>query len=278
MFVLLSIDFFPQVAFTIREVRELLNLPHVGFESIDPKLLPPDLSKLPRTSKRLTQLLAKGSSTSPTEAQKSWSLDFLLSPSSFKQIDDVSNALSSIEFVKTNLQGPNVFDPSAKVSTTEKRVIIPASLAFRSIGYKSEAIPGMADVGVYFDKDHGVISNDGEGRAVATSSASVNFKAVPGMYCSGWVKRGPAGVIANTMEDAFATAGAIATDWARKAPFLGGGHGWDVLKSEVKALGLRTTNWDDWEKIDAAEKKRGEDRSKKREKFTTVEEMLEVLD
>ena len=32
------------------------------------------------------------------------------------------------------------------------------------------------------------------------------------MYCSGWVKRGPVGVIVTTMNDAFETAEVIAND------------------------------------------------------------------
>ncbi len=271
------IDLYPQVAFTIREVRELLNLPSVGFESIDPRLLPPDLSQLPRTAKRLTQLLSKGSSTSLAEAQKSWSLDFLLSPTSFKSFSNTSNNLASIDFAETKLEGPSVFDPSARVSTTEGRATFPASLAFRSIGYQSEAIAGMADLGIPFDETRGVISNDIDGRVIAPSSNPAEMVAIPGMYCSGWVKRGPAGVIANTMEDAFVTAEAIAKDWESQVPFLDGGRGWDALKDQAEALGLRTVNWDDWQKIDAAEKRRGRDRGKVREKFTSTKEMLDVL-
>ncbi len=163
------------------------------------------------------------------------------------------------------------------MSTTEERVSLPASVAFRSIGYKSEAITGMADLGIHFDEARGIILNDNDGRLIVPSSNSAESVVIPGMYCSGWVKRGPAGVIANTMEDAFATAEAIAKDWERKEPFLGGGRGWDVLKSEAKSLGLRTVSWSDWEKIDAAEKIKGKERGKEREKFTSIKDMLEVL-
>lgn len=135
----------------------------------------------------------------------------------------------------------------------------------------------MADLAIPFDEARGIISNDNDGRVVAPWRYSAEIVAIPGMYCSGWVKRGPAGVIANTMEDAFATAGAIAKDWERKAPFLGGGRGWDVLKTEAKARGLRTVNWADWLKIDAAERRRGRDRGKEREKFISTKEMLDVL-
>ena len=255
-----------------------MNLPFVGFECIDANLFPPDISKLPRTSKRLTQLLLKGSSTSLVEAQKFWSLNFLLSPGSFKPSSVTSDTLSSIQFTKTKLQDSNVFDPSARVVTTEESVDLPASSAFRSIGYKSTPITGMAKLGINFDEARGIISNDNDGRLIVPSPATLDAVSIPGMYCSGWVKRGPAGVIANTMEDAFATAAAIAEDWERKVPFLSGGGGWDILKNNAQASGLRTVNWSDWEKIDAAEKNRGQTLGKEREKFSSIREMLEVLD
>lgn len=37
-------------------------------------------------------------------------------------------------------------------------------------------------------------------------------KRLLGLYCSGWVKRGPTGVILNTMNDAFETADSIIKD------------------------------------------------------------------
>lgn len=135
----------------------------------------------------------------------------------------------------------------------------------------------MEDIGLHFDADRGVLVSDYDGRATAPS-ATGGFSAVPGMFCSGWVKRGPAGVIANTMEDAFATAAAITSDWNSKAPFLTGVGGWDLLKQDPVARGLRTVSWDNWKKIDAAERQRGELKGKEREKFTSTEEMLRVLD
>lgn len=148
------------------------------------------------------------------------------------------------------------------------------SLAFKSIGYKSEVIDGMHDLGIDFDGSRGIIPNDSNGRIISTSEDGTG---IPGMYCSGWVKRGPAGVIANTMEDAFGTAEAIARDWEDRQPFMAGGQGWDVLKEEAGQRGLRSVSWDEWKMIDAAEKKRGTGNGKEREKLASIKEMLEVL-
>lgn len=173
------------------------------------------------------------------------------------------------------LQGSNIYKPSAKVLPAAGKSSLASSLAFRSIGYKSEAIEGMKDIGIDFDSVRGIIPNDSHGRVI---SLSAEKPIIPGMYCSGWVKRGPAGVIANTMEDAFATAEAIAQDWEDKRPLMAGGDGWNALEEEARQRGLRPISWTDWQKIDAVERKRGKLRGKEREKITSVQEMLNVLD
>lgn len=173
------------------------------------------------------------------------------------------------------MQGPDVHDPSARVLPTSETASIETSLAFRSIGYKSEPIDGMKDLGIRFDGAQGIIPNDAHGRVTGLSEMGTN---IPGMYCSGWVKRGPAGVIANTMEDAFATAEAITEDWRDRKPFLAGGRGWEALKGEAYQRGLRNVSWEDWKRIDHAEKAHGKTSGKPREKITIIPKMLEVLD
>lgn len=264
-----------QASFTIKEVRELLNLPAVSFEPINSALLPPNVAKLPRTPKRLTQLLVKGSSTPASQARKSWSLDFLLSPRSFNASNATSSNLSSLTFLKNEFEGSDVFDSSANVSSTTSEISYPTALALRSIGYESEAIDGMKDLGIDFDERRGIIPNDSHGRI---TSLSEDGTGIPGLYCSGWVKRGPAGVIANTMEDAFDTAESIAKDWGSKEPFMSGTDGWDALQEDAARKVLRPVSWDDWKKIDAAEKERGKAKGKEREKFTSIPDILGVLD
>lgn len=184
----------------------------------------------------------------------------------------------------------------------EVQVDIPAHLCLRSIGYQSLPLPGLEeDLHVKFDMKKGIIPNDGQGRVTASyetqledSSVESSTTHLPGLYCAGWVKRGPTGVIASTMTDAFATADAIAADWtahtsggtAQGPPFLNSattsergstGLGWDGVRLEAEKFGIRPTSWADWEAIDVQERRRGEDKGKLREKFGRVEEMLKVL-
>ena len=262
-----------QAAFTIKEVRELLTLDNVSFDKIKPDLFPPGPTKsLPRTQRRMVDLLLKGSALH--DGLKSWSLDFLLSPTKF---ESESNVLSSVSFAKNELVGSHVFDPSAKTLPTAQTLSMPTGIAFRSIGYKSEALKGMESLGIRFDEARGLIPNDEYGRVTEQSPYQIGGIPLPGLYCSGWVKRGPTGVIANTMEDAFATAKAIVQDWHSNRSFLSGHDGWDGLKRDAERRALWSVGWNDWLKIDAAEKERGRKNGKEREKFTTVPEMLSVL-
>jgi adrenodoxin-NADP+ reductase len=229
------------------------------------------------------ELLKKGSEASVSSASKAWSLDFQLSPTSFNASAS-SDRLSSMTFEKTALH-PDAFDPYAKAKGTGEKLDISANFAFRSIGYKSEALPGLSDLGVPFDDRLGVIPNDQYGRVVNPSDGpaeALTARHVPGMYCAGWVKRGPTGVIASTMNDAFQSAEVIAQDWHSHALFEGTGSspkdGWDGVKYEAEQRGCRRISWEDWKKIDKFEKEKGKSKGKEREKFTRIADMLAVLD
>ena len=262
-----------------------MKLPSVAFHPIEESLLPDDISKLPRPPRRIMEVLKKGSDASVSSAAKSWSLDFCLSPTSFGPTSSSSTELAHVTFEKTSLQ-PDAFDPKAKAIGTGESIDIPASLAFRSIGYKSEGLPGFPELGIPFDDRLGIIPNDQLGRVIHPDegwSKSGTAQHIPGMYCAGWVKRGPTGVIASTMQDAFATADAITEDWYGHVPFMnldgdGTGLGWDGVKNAAAKRGCQRVSWQDWKKIDAVEKGRGQSKGKEREKFTKIEDMLAVLD
>ncbi|KAL2173869.1 uncharacterized protein P884DRAFT_264509 [Thermothelomyces heterothallicus CBS 202.75] len=287
-----------QAAFTIKEIRELMRLPSVAFHPIDTSLVPPDLKSLPRAPRRLMEVLLKGSPTPPSSTtasnQKSWSLDFLLSPAAFLPSPTDPARLAAAKFTRTTL-APSAFDPNAYALPSyppSPPATLPSAIAFRSIGYRSTPLPEFAPLGIPFNDRWGVISNDGRGRVRHEErgrDAAMDMGTFPGLYCAGWVKRGPTGVIASTMEDAFSTADALAEDWLApggRVPFLNddrsGGAvdlgGWDAVKAEVPPdTSARVVHWDGWRKIDAAERERGKKVGKEREKFTRTRDMLAVL-
>lgn len=261
-----------------------MKFPTVAFHPVDKSLIPEDITKLPRPTKRIMELLKKGTGPCVSTALKSWSLDFCLSPTAFNPSLESPSQLGSMSFEKTILE-PGPFDAEAKAIGTGEIVGIPASLAFRSIGYKSEALQEFSDLGIPFNDRSGTIPNDRLGRVVQEKKSPLGDAPgshLAGMYCAGWVKRGPTGVIASTMDDAFSTADSIAEDWYAHTPFLntkGGKHsGWEAVKNEAEKRGCRRVSWQEWKKIDAAEKSNGTKRGKVREKFTRIEDMLAVLD
>ncbi|POR36631.1 NADPH:adrenodoxin oxidoreductase, mitochondrial [Tolypocladium paradoxum] len=274
-----------QAAFTIKEVRELMKLADVAFHPVDRSLVPQDLKALPRASRRLMEVVLKGSPASlQPRASKSWSLDSCLSPKLFLGHRDTPTAVASTEFDVTSLEAP--FDPQSRVATTGRTLILPSDVVFRSVGYKSVALPGFAEAGIQFDGRRGVVSNDGLGRAMRLVSdgnaAGAAAQQVPGMYCAGWVKRGPTGVIASTMQDAFATGDAIVQDWLSGARFLrcDPSHragGWEAVAREAGPSAALSVSWDQWRKIDGAERGRGRRVGKEREKFTSTVDMLSAV-
>lgn len=273
----------------------------MSFDPIPQDVFPPDevINGLPRAQKRLMQLLAKGSANSPETATKSWSLDFLLSPDSLHWSPMHPFRLMHTKFSRNELDPADRYSPSSKVTpkhlSSGKRAMVnlPSSVFFRSVGYKSLPLPGMEDLGIEFDSQRGIIPNDGFGRVTSPSGLGKSqelpdgslISYLPGLYCAGWVKRGPTGVIASTMVDAFTTADTVLKDLSAKkgsqsllqASEQSSGLGWDGVKAEAASLGLRTTSWQDWQRIDTAERERGQQKGKIRDKFGRVEEMLEVI-
>lgn len=280
----------------------MLQLPGVSFDPIPKDVFPPEevVSALPRAQKRLMQLLAKGSSNDPKTSPKSWSLDFLLAPYSLQWSPQYPYHLSHVKFSRNELDPSDPHSPSSKVfpknlsSGKRAQVDLPASVFFRSVGYKSLPLPGLEDLGIDFDTQRGILPNDGFGRITSLTNKGESetlpdgslISHLPGLYCAGWVKRGPTGVIASTMTDAFTTADSIVQDLEKTtdsksllhAPGQSSGLGWDGVKAEAERRGLRPTSWKDWQRIDSAEQERGQLKGKPRDKLGRVQEMLEVLD
>ncbi|KAF5659367.1 ferredoxin-nadp+ reductase [Fusarium heterosporum] len=271
-------------SFTIKEVRELMKLKDVGFLPFDRSLVPKDIKTLPRASKRMMEVLIKGSAAFHENASKVWSLDSCLSPKHFLGNQDAPSKVASTEFDVTELASP--FDPKSSVKATGETTILPSDVVFRSVGYKSVALPGFADIGIQFDERRGVVDNDGLGRVTRmvsdTHAGGAHNERVPGVYCAGWVKNGPTGVIATTMQDAFTTGDAIVHDWLSGSPFLntsdtGSVTGWEGLRHHAGSTTRQAISWDDWRQIDRVERERGRRNGKEREKFTRTEDMLAVI-
>jgi ferredoxin--NADP+ reductase len=140
-----------------------------------------------------------------------------------------------------------------------ERQVLECGLVFRSIGYR-----GLPLEGVPFDDQRGVFANQ-EGRV----------KDSPGVYATGWIKRGPSGIIGTNRADSVATVASLLAD----VPQLAGENkpGGEGLQALLADRSVRIVNYADWLRLDAAEIARGQAQGRVRDKFTRLGDMLAEL-
>lgn len=260
-----------QASFTNKEVRELMTLDGVGFIQPAADVMKPFAEggkSLGRVAKRLLQLLQRGSTVKAGDARKTFEFEFLKSPAGF--IGDDNNQVSSAMFDIMELQG-DPLQKDTKVKATGETVEIPCAASFLSIGYKINPISGVEEM---YDDRANHLTND-TGKVVGSEDNLAS------LYAAGWTKRGPVGVIAETMYDAFETAELIVKDF--ESGLIGRGssvrHGWQGVMSDLgSSSNLRIVSWQDWQKIDRSEREMGTKLGKEREKVTNVAEMLKILE
>ncbi|MEY3999934.1 MAG: hypothetical protein RLZZ626_289 [Actinomycetota bacterium] len=140
---------------------------------------------------------------------------------------------------------------------------IPVQAVYRAVGYFGSPLPGIP-----FDEKHGVITNDG-GRVLDESG-----NAIPGIYATGWIKRGPVGLIGHTKSDALETIGNVIADraswWQPTDPNE------DAIVALLKERGVEFVDWAAWLKIDATEIAKGEAEGRERVKVYDRDEFLSI--
>jgi ferredoxin--NADP+ reductase len=146
---------------------------------------------------------------------------------------------------------------------TEDREVIPCSLVFRSIGYRGVGMPEVP-----FDEERGTIPNR-EGRVVD------NGRPLAGVYCAGWIKRGPTGVIGTNKKDATETVEQLLED-ARAGRLPNASASPERVLSLLEERGVEVVAYGGWETIDALEKQRGEPHGRPRIKLCSWDELLEA--
>jgi ferredoxin/flavodoxin---NADP+ reductase len=146
---------------------------------------------------------------------------------------------------------------------TEDREVIPCGLVFRSIGYRGVGLPEIP-----FDEERGTIPNR-EGRVVE------NGQPMPGVYCAGWIKRGPTGVIGTNKKDATETVAQLLDD-ARAGRLPNTSASPEAVLALLEERGAEVVAYGGWEAIDALEKGRGEPHGRPRIKLCSWDELLEA--
>ena len=152
-------------------------------------------------------------------------------------------------------------DGTGHVQGTGKFTEWPVQAVYRAVGYRSEAITAVP-----FDYGTAVIPNDG-GHVVDPAG-----EIVPGVYVTGWIKRGPVGLIGNTKSDAKETTDMLIADAlaGRLTPRTATGD----ITEYLEAQGIPYTTWDGWHKLDAHERSLGSAEGRERKKVVEWDEMV----
>lgn len=266
-------------SFTLKELRELTRIEnvecHIDSQQFKDIEIDKILDKLARPRKRITEYMyniAKSAPPQPPSSKKVINLVFLRTPVAIlgenKRVSGVKLKVnkydvnfSSADLCLNDEQALNSL-PITQVANQPEE-ILPAGLIIRSIGYKNVNIDS-ADIP--FDKKLGVVINE-RGKVAGKD----------GLYCTGWIKRGPRGVIVDTTSDAFETAQSMINDLVsihsesqmHKA-------GLEKIKDILKERNVRYVDKEGWARIDEEEVKRGKLAGKPREKFNSIDEMLKV--
>lgn len=244
----------PQHAsYTTKELRELLATPDLdvvvepgAFEGIDPG----ELDR--RTTANIEALRAAADRTpEPGGAPATRRLHFLFWHRPVALLGE-----ERVETLRLERTAP---DADGEVVGTGELRELPADLVLRAIGYRGVRLPGVP-----FDAERGVVPNEA-GRVRGPDGS-----ACPGEYVTGWIKRGPIGVIGTNKSDAAETVAALLADLPQLAR-----HPEDPLQ-QLRLAGVRPTSFEDWLAIDAAEVERGEQTGRPRVKIEAWEELMEL--
>ncbi|MBA8815346.1 ferredoxin--NADP+ reductase [Microbacterium halimionae] len=254
-----------QVKFTPLELRELGELRDVDMVVYDEDFDYDEASKVAIASNkqvmvidRVLQAWRKRPSVNNAggEASRRLHLHFWANPVEVKK--DADGRVMSFVYERTRPDGEGGVEGTGEM----REVAIQAM--YRAVGYFGSP---LADVP--FDKRHGVIPNQ-EGQVLHKDSN----ERVPGVYATGWIKRGPVGLIGHTKSDAMETVRHIINDQASWWQPEDDSEG--AIPALLAERDVKWTDLDGWHLLDQHEIALGAPHERARIKVVDRDEMVRV--
>ncbi|MFM6963443.1 MAG: FAD-dependent oxidoreductase [Micrococcales bacterium] len=238
-----------QVKFTPLELREAVHIEGVDTIVHDEDFVYDEGSNEQIDSNNQTRVMVKTledlRGRESTGASRRLHLHFFSQPT---EIIGADGKVTGFKIERTELDG------TGNVRGTGEFREIPVQAVYRAVGYFGSPLPGLP-----FDQKAGVITNAG-GRVLDESGT-----AIPGVFATGWIKRGPVGLIGHTKSDALETIGNLIADraswWQPDQPSE------DSIVDYLEAKGVQFVTWADWLRIDAEEVRRGAEQGRERVKL-----------
>ncbi len=250
-----------QAAFTPPELQELGELAGADVV-VDPADLELDAASAAAleddraVARRNVEILREYAARTPSGKPKRVVLRFCVSPVTILG----EGRVEAIEIVR-NRARRRTASAGSRPSRPASSRCFPCGVVFRSVGYRGVELPGVP-----FDHRRATIRN--EAGRVVDDDGSV-FR---GVYCAGWIKRGPSGVIGTNKKDASETVERLLED--ARAGLLARASD-DSLEDLLGERGVDFLEYAHWEAIDAHEREHGDRQGRPRVKLATWDALLE---
>ncbi|MGW0733124.1 FAD-dependent oxidoreductase [Streptomyces sp. NPDC002851] len=136
---------------------------------------------------------------------------------------------------------------------------------YRAVGYLSDELPKLP-----WDIASGTVPDEG-GRVLEDGGAHLRST-----YVTGWIRRGPVGLIGHTKGDANETVANLLEDHAAGRLHHPASPAPEAIEAFLGERNIRYTTWDGWYRLDAAEKALGAPQGRERVKIVEREDMLDA--
>ncbi len=247
-----------QVKFTPLELRELGELRDVDMIVYDEDFDYDDASRRAIESNKqvlvIDKVLSQWRQREVGQASRRLHLHFYAKP---LEIVGDEGGITAFRYERTEPDG------SGGVRGTGEIREVPVQAVYRAVGYFGSPLPGIP-----FDEDRGVIPNH-EGQVLDHRN-----EVVPGIYATGWIKRGPVGLIGHTKSDAMETISHLvkgqASWWNPAQPDEA------AIPALLQERGVIYTDLDGWHRLDEHEIALGEPHGRARIKVVPRDDMVRI--
>jgi len=247
-----------QVKFSPLELREAVHIEDVDTIVYDEDFQYDEGSQEAIDSNNQTRVMVKTledlRGNEITGAKRRLHLHFFSAP---VEILEKDGKVAGIKIERTKLDGTGNVKPTGEFRE------FPIQAVYRAVGYFGSELTEVP-----FDEKAGVIPNN-KGRVLDSEG-----KHIQGIYATGWIKRGPVGLIGHTKSDAIETIAQIIEDksnwWEPASPSE------DSITDLLTARNIEFVGWPEWLRIDAEEKRLGEAQERERIKLVEREDFLTV--
>jgi ferredoxin--NADP+ reductase len=247
-----------QASFTPAELRELCRLDGLAVHVVpeDLELEPACQAELDMphadNARKTMKLLREIAAAPPPPAARRLHLHFRARPAALLG----RGLVAGIRIARMTLEGP----PGGRTAVpTGEAFDLSCGLVVRSTGFRCSPLAGLPS-----DTRGGRLPNR-DGRV------TLSGRVLPGLYVTGWMKRGPSGVIGTNRPCGQETARAVIADLVGRAVRSDPGFRLDAVLADRR---IAFVDREGWRRIDACERARGTKSGKPREKLVVREALL----